>query len=128
MGVIENTLIAEEFCKKDSTIGAAIMLSTFAAEYLLRFGSDRQRAFLSDVIEGRILSGAAFFGAESASDPAENAPAAERTDNGWRLSGAVDYVINGGKAGIYCILCSSGGDQGRMTEAECVKSDVECGE
>ena len=109
MGVLENTLIAEEFCKKDSTIGAAIMFSCFAAEYLLRFGSDQQRqAFLPDVIEGRMLSGAAFFGAENRPGSSGNTPAAEKTDAGWRLSGEIEYVINGGKAGFYCVLCSNG--------------------
>ena len=66
MGVLENTLIAEEFCKNDSTIGAALMLSSFAAEYLLRFGSEQQKQkLLPDVLEGNILSGAAFFGVEA---------------------------------------------------------------
>ena len=62
MGVLENTLIAEEFSKKDSTIGAAIMFSCFAAEVVLRFGSHEQKqALLPDVIEGKMRSGAAFF-------------------------------------------------------------------
>ena len=112
LGVLENTLIAEEFSKNDSTIGAAIMFSCFAAEYLLRFGSDRQQqAFLPDVMEGRKLSGAAFFGAENKPGSSGNMPSAEQTNDGWRLSGEVDYVINGGKAAFYCILCSKGGDR-----------------
>lgn len=69
MGVLENALIAEEFCRKDSTIGAAVMLACFAAEYLLRFGSDQQKqTYLPAVLEGRMLSGAAFFGAENKPD------------------------------------------------------------
>ena len=113
MGVLENTLIAEEFCKSDSTIGAAIMLSCFAAEYVLRFGSKEQRqTFLPDVMEGRKLSGAAFYGAENTPGVSGNTPSAEKTSDGWRLSGNIDYVINGGKADFYCILCSTGSDQG----------------
>jgi len=113
MGVLENTLIAEEFCKSDSTIGAAIMLSCFAAEYVLRFGSKEQRqTFLPEVMEGRQLSGAAFYGAENKPGVSGNTPSAEKTSDGWRLSGNIDYVINGGKADFYCILCSTGSDQG----------------
>jgi alkylation response protein AidB-like acyl-CoA dehydrogenase len=107
MGVFENTLIAEEFCKKDSTFGAAIMFSCFAAEYLLRFGTDQQKqTFLPDVIEGRMLSGAAFFGADGRSGSMGNGVSALKTKEGWQLSGEIDYVINGGKAGFYCVLCS----------------------
>jgi len=113
VGVLENTLIAEEFCKSDSTIGAAIMLSCFAAEYVLRFGSKEQRqTFLPEVMEGRQLSGAAFYGAENTPGVSGNTPSAEKTSDGWRLSGNIDYVINGGKADFYCILCSTGSDQG----------------
>ena len=109
MGVLENTLIAEAFCRRDSTIGAALMLSCFAAEYLLRFGSDHQRqSFLPDVIAGRMLSGAAFYGAESRSGFWGNTPVAEKTNKGWRLSGEIEYVINGGRAGFYCLPCSNG--------------------
>ena len=115
MGVLENTLIAEEFCKHDSTIGAAVMLSCFAAEYVLRFGSDQQKqTLLPDVVEGRMLSGAAFLGAENQTGFGGRLLAAETANDGWRLSGGVDYVINGGKAGFYCMLCADAGDQGRL--------------
>jgi alkylation response protein AidB-like acyl-CoA dehydrogenase len=125
MGVLENTLIAEELCKNDSTIGAAIMLSCFAAEYVLRFGSQEQRrTCLPDVMEGRMLSGAAFLGAENKPGDPGNLPTAEKTDDGWRLSGNVDYVINGGKAGFYCILCSDGNEQSH-THMVIVKDAIE---
>ena len=115
MGFLENTLIAEEFCKKDSTIGAAIMLSCFAAEYVLRFGSDQQKqAFIPDVLEGKVMSGAAFFGSEYRNGSTGNMPVAEKTKEGWRLSGEIDYVINGGKAGFYCVLCTNGSDQNHL--------------
>ena len=37
LGVLENIIIADEFCARDSGIGAAIILSGFASECLLRF-------------------------------------------------------------------------------------------
>jgi alkylation response protein AidB-like acyl-CoA dehydrogenase len=115
MGVLENTLIAEEFCKKDSTIGAAIMLSCFAADYVWRFGSDQQKeSFLPDVLEGKMLSGAAFYDAERHSGSTPHAPVAKKTSTGWQLSGNIEYVINGGKSGFYCVLCSSGSDQSHL--------------
>ncbi|MBU3916763.1 acyl-CoA dehydrogenase family protein, partial [bacterium] len=38
MGLLENTLILEEFCRKDSSIGGALALAGFASECVLRFG------------------------------------------------------------------------------------------
>jgi alkylation response protein AidB-like acyl-CoA dehydrogenase len=109
MGFLENFLIAEEFCKKDSTIGAAIMLSCFAAEYVLHFGSDLQKqTFLPDILEGKLMSGAAFYGTYNGSGIAGNLPVAEKTGQGWQLTGDIPYVINGGRAGLYCVLCSTG--------------------
>ena len=40
LGVMENILIAEEFCARDSGIGSAVILASFAAECVLRFGSE----------------------------------------------------------------------------------------
>ena len=115
MGFLENTLIAEEFCRKDSTIGAAIMLSCFAAEYVLRFGSDQQKqAFLPDVLEGNVLSGGAFFGVGNRPDSSSHMPVAVKTSRGWHLSGEIEYVINGGNAGFYCVLCATGSDQSHL--------------
>ncbi len=43
MGVLENILIVEEFCRADSTIGSAIILSDFSSEVVMRFGSEEQK-------------------------------------------------------------------------------------
>jgi len=106
LGTFENALVAEAFCSKDSTIGSALMLSGFASECLLRFGSDEQkRAYLPEIAEGKILSGAAF--AEPGNDYVFNAinTHAARADDGWIISGKKTHVVNYGKAGFYCLLC-----------------------
>ena len=52
LGVFENLLLADTFCRHDSSIGAALMLSGFASECLLRFGSeDIKRKYLPDIAE-----------------------------------------------------------------------------
>jgi alkylation response protein AidB-like acyl-CoA dehydrogenase len=40
LGLLENILVAEAFCAQDSTIGSAIILSSFASECVLRFGNN----------------------------------------------------------------------------------------
>jgi alkylation response protein AidB-like acyl-CoA dehydrogenase len=106
LGVFENTLVAEEFCKKDSTIGASIMFSAFATEYLLRFGNDQQKkTFLPQVAEGKKLSGSVLGGFGGTTGIL---PFAVKTTEGWKISGELDCVVNRGKAGFYCVPCSTG--------------------
>jgi alkylation response protein AidB-like acyl-CoA dehydrogenase len=111
LGVFENALIAEEFCKKDSTIGAAIMFSAFATEYLLRFGDDQQKkTFLPQVAEGKKMSGSVLGGFGGTKGIF---PFAVKTTEGWKISGELDYVVNRGKAGLYCVPCSTGENDGK---------------
>ena len=60
LGVVENIIIADEFCAQDSTIGSAVVLANFASECVLRFGSDElKQKFLPAVAEGKMLSSGA---------------------------------------------------------------------
>ena len=61
LGVLENIIIADELCAQDSTIGSAVVLASFAAECLLRFGSEElKQKYLPAVAEGEMLSAGAF--------------------------------------------------------------------
>ena len=58
LGVLENIIIADEFCARDSSIGSAVILSAFASECVLRFGSEElKQRFLPPVAEGKVISG-----------------------------------------------------------------------
>ena len=106
MDWLDNVLLAEEFCRKDSTIGCAVMLSAAASECILRFGSDDlKEKYLPQVAEGEMLSGAAFL--EPNADPAFtnlNTVAVKEGDN-WVINGEKSFVLNGSMAGFYCVLC-----------------------
>ena len=43
MGVLEQVLAAESFCRKDSSCGMALMQAGFASELILRFGNKGQK-------------------------------------------------------------------------------------
>ena len=69
LGVLEIILVAEEFCSGDSSIGSALILSSFASECILRFGSDElKEKFLPPIAEGKMLSGGAFTEPDHGSD------------------------------------------------------------
>jgi len=112
LGVMENIIIADEFCARDSTIGAAIILSGFASECVLRFGSDElKQKFLPAVAEGRMLSGGAFTEPGHGSDITSLDTTAVRDGGEWIINGTKTFITNGGLAGFYSVMC--------QTDSEC---------
>ncbi len=108
LGVLENILIAEEFCARDSGIGSAVVLASFASECILRFGSEEQKKrFLPPVAEGRMLSGGAFTEPGHGSDITALDTTAVRHGDEWIINGTKTFITNGGLAGFYCTLCQT---------------------
>ncbi len=106
LGMLENALVVEEFCRKDSTIGCAISLASYGAECLDRFGSDDLKdKFLADVAEAKIKSTVAFVEAANGRNLALTATTAVKDGEDWIINGEKSYVINGGEAGFYVVLC-----------------------
>lgn len=111
LGVFENAIVAEAFCKKDSSIGIALMLSGFASEYLLHFGSeDLKRTFLPGVANGEAVSGAAFAEPGCGYDVTGITTTAVRDGGQWVVDGRKSGVLNGGVASFYCVLCRTDPD------------------
>jgi alkylation response protein AidB-like acyl-CoA dehydrogenase len=108
LGVLENILIAEEFCSRDSSIGAALILANFASECVLRFGSDElKEKFLPPVAEGKILSAGAFTEPDHGSDITFMNTTAEKDGDQWVINGSKIFISNGELAGFYCVLCQT---------------------
>jgi alkylation response protein AidB-like acyl-CoA dehydrogenase len=111
MGVFENILVAEEFCRKDSTVGACLILASFASECLLRFASDEiKEKFLPKVAEGEMLSGGAFTEPNHGSDITSMDTTAVKDGNDWVINGSKTFITNGGMAGFYSVLCQTDPD------------------
>ncbi len=111
MGVFENILVAEEFCRKDSTVGACLILASFASECLLRFASDEiKEKFLPKVAEGEMLSGGAFTEPNHGSDITSMDTTAVKDGDDWVINGSKTFITNGGMAGFYSVLCQTDPD------------------
>ncbi len=108
LGVMENILVAEELCRKDSTVGACIILSSFASECILRFGSEAlKKKFLPPVAEGKMLSAGAFTEPGHGSDITMMDTTAVRQGDEWVINGNKTFITNGGMAGFYTVLCQT---------------------
>jgi len=108
LGVMENILVAEELCRKDSTVGACIILSSFASECILRFGSEAlKKKFLPPVAEGKMLSAGAFTEPGHGSDITLMDTTAVKQGDEWVINGNKTFITNGGMAGFYTVLCQT---------------------
>ncbi len=109
LGILDACLVAETLCRKDSTMGSALSLASFGAECLHRFGDEKLRgSFLPRVTEGEILTGIGLFETERGDDFSVLDTTAVRSGEEWVVNGKKRYVINGGTAGFYIVLCRTG--------------------
>ena len=62
LGLLENVLVVEEFCRRQSGVGIALGLSDFGSEMILRFGNDDQkRKHLPPIVIGDNTSSIAYI-------------------------------------------------------------------
>lgn len=108
MGMLENVLVAEAFCRRDSTCGAALMMAGFGGEIILRFGSTEQKeTYLPPLAEGDTLCGGAFLEPEGGYDLSLVQCRARKEGNEWIINGSKKHVVNGRDAGFFLVLCRS---------------------
>lgn len=108
LGIMENIIVAEELCSKDSTIGSCVVLSSFASECILRFGSEELKSkYLPMVAEGKVLSAGAFTEPDHGSDITFMNTSAVKDGNEWVINGTKTFITNGGIAGFFTVLCQT---------------------
>lgn len=107
-GVLENCLVVEEFCRRDSGIGAAMMTAHFACEIILEHGTDEQKEhYLNQVTLGETLSAGAFTEPMHGSDITVMATKAERDGDEWVMNGVKTFITNAGICGFYVVLAQT---------------------
>jgi alkylation response protein AidB-like acyl-CoA dehydrogenase len=108
LGIMENIIVAEELCSKDSTIGSCVVLSSFASECILRFGSEELKSkYLPMVAEGKVLSAGAFTEPDHGSDITFMNTSAVKDGDEWVINGTKTFITNGGIAGFFTVLCQT---------------------
>ncbi len=108
LGLFEDVLVTETFCQKDSTLGAALKFSAYAAECLVRFG-DRvlNDKFTPAIASGEMISTGAFLEPEQGYDVSTVQTTAEKDTAEWVINGAKAFVPFGDQADIYIVLCAT---------------------
>jgi alkylation response protein AidB-like acyl-CoA dehydrogenase len=106
LGLLENVLVVEEFCRQHSGIGMALGLSGFGSEMILRFGSDYQRErYLPSITRGECASSLAYLEKDQGNDFTSFKTTATRNGNGYLINGNKSFVLNSTLPGPMIVLC-----------------------
>jgi alkylation response protein AidB-like acyl-CoA dehydrogenase len=99
-------LVLEELSRGDAGVGVTVAVHTSAVTLpLLRFGTEEQRArFVPPLARGEHLGAFALTEAEAGSDAGALRTRAEADGDGWRITGAKQWITNGRHAGTFLLF------------------------
>ncbi len=107
-GILENALIVEAFCRRDSGIGVCLSIANFSSEIILRFGNDTQKKrYLIPITKGEVISAGAFTEPDHGSDITCLQTTAVKDGNGHVINGAKTFISNGTIADFVIVLCQT---------------------
>ncbi len=100
LGLFENVLVTEEFCRKDSGIGISISMADMASGLILRHGNEEQKKrFIAPVTQGKATNSVAI------ADGFNVRTQARAEGSGYVVNGRKSFVLNGPKESIIVLLC-----------------------
>jgi alkylation response protein AidB-like acyl-CoA dehydrogenase len=106
LGLFENLLVIESFCRVDSGVGSALSTVDLGSEILLKFGShDQKKQFLTPLTKGEKRLGVAFAESEDGRDLTVLSAVAEKKMNEYSLRGKKRFVLNAPFADAFLALC-----------------------
>jgi butyryl-CoA dehydrogenase len=99
-------LVLEELSRADAGVGVTVAVHTSAATLpIVKHGTDEQRAVLvPPLARGEKIGAFALTEAESGSDAASLRTRADPDGDGWRITGAKQWVTNGGAGGTIVLF------------------------
>ena len=111
LGVLENTLVVEQFCRADSGIGVALSLADFSSEAILRHGTERQKKKILPLIAGgEVITAGAYTEPDHGSDLTSVSTVATREGEEYVINGAKTFITNGSIANHFVVLCQTDPD------------------
>ena len=106
LGLLENALIAEAFCRQDSGVGTALALSDFGSEMILRNGNEKQKKkILPFIAQGNGIVTSAFL--EEGYFPDPFATTAKIGESECMINGRKDFVTLASLADYILVVCQT---------------------
>jgi alkylation response protein AidB-like acyl-CoA dehydrogenase len=105
-------LVLEELSRADAGVGVTVAVHTSAVTLpILMFGTDEQRArFVPPLARGELIGAFALTEAESGSDAGSLRTKAEPAGDGWRISGAKQFISTAEYAGTFLLFARTDPD------------------
>ncbi|MDD5206671.1 MAG: acyl-CoA/acyl-ACP dehydrogenase [Desulfobacterales bacterium] len=113
LGILENALVAETFCRQDSGMGCAMALSDFGSEIILQNGTGNQKRILESLAAGKGLMTLAWM--EEGYSPRTFSTTAKRRDGGFLIEGRKSYVPLAELSRFVLVLCQTGDEEEGQT-------------
>jgi alkylation response protein AidB-like acyl-CoA dehydrogenase len=110
-GAISYALAMMEIAEACASTAVAMAVTNMCAELITAFGTEEQkRKYVTRLTSGQAVAGAfALSEAQAGSDASALETRAERTREGWVLSGSKQWITSGDKAGVIVVWARSGG-------------------
>jgi len=106
LGLFENVLVIEAFCRVDSGIGSALSMVDIGSEIILKFGlKNQKKQLLIPLAKGGKRLSIAFAESEDGKDFSSISTVAERRGEEYLIHGAKRFVLNATLADDFIILC-----------------------
>jgi alkylation response protein AidB-like acyl-CoA dehydrogenase len=104
--------VLEELSRGDAGVGVTVAVHTSAVTLpLLAFGTDKQRSrFVPPLARGEHLGAFCLTEAEAGSDAGSLRTRAEPDGDGWRITGAKQWITNGRHAGTFLLFARTDPD------------------
>ena len=105
-------LVLEELSRADAGVGVTVAVHTSAVTLpLLAFGTDEQKSrFVPPLARGEHLGAFALTEPEAGSDAGALRTRAEADGDGWRITGAKQWITNGRYAGTFLLFARTDQD------------------
>jgi alkylation response protein AidB-like acyl-CoA dehydrogenase len=106
-------LVLEELSRADAGVGVTVAVHTSAATLpILAYGTDEQKSrFVPPLARGEHLGAFALTEAEAGSDAGALRTKAQRgTSDGWKITGAKQWITNGRHAGTFILFARTDAD------------------
>jgi alkylation response protein AidB-like acyl-CoA dehydrogenase len=105
-------LVLEELSRADAGVGVTVAVHTSAVTLpILMFGTDEQRSrFVPPLAQGEVIGAFALTEAESGSDAGSLRTKADPARDGWRVSGAKQFISTAEYAGSFLLFARTDPD------------------
>ncbi len=113
-GALAYALALEEVARGDASVAVAMSVTNMVAELVSGQGTDAQRReHVPRLMSGEYLCGSfALSEPQAGSDPASMQTSAEKTSDGWRISGTKQWISHGDRAGLIVVWARTDKDAG----------------